>query len=112
MAHLAEARVGDVGIELQFQMLDADDQGIDVTVATVRRIYMIKPDGTVVEKAATAGTVADPSSGTSGFIHCITADGEIDQRGVWFFEAYVEVGSKKLTSGPDSFLVESPKRSS
>lgn len=110
MAHTAEMRVGDVGTEIQFQIRDQANAVVDITSASTKTIYLIKPDGTVLTKVATGGKAGFPAEAVNGWMHYVTIIGDIDQRGTWWVEGYILLSGKELTSEPDSLLVERPKR--
>lgn len=64
--------------------------GIDLTTATAQSIYYQKPDGTTGSWTANI---------TDGEVAYTTVSGNIDQVGVWYLQAYVELtGGWKGTS--------------
>ena len=71
---------GDIGVSIEV------DVGIDVTLATVAQIEVMKPSGKKVKWDAVA-------SGT--ILTYVTKENDIDEIGVYEIQAYVEVGSFK-----------------
>lgn len=68
--------VGEIGTTVSLEC------GLDISAATVRRIYYTKPDGTSSYWSASA-------SGTTAMTYTTTAATDIDQVGVWRLRAYV-----------------------
>ena len=83
MTPIAEAHVGDVGTEIRLTVTDTG-VAVDLTDATELTILLGKPSGAVVEKAALV--VGDP---TDGVINCYTAEGDLDEEGMYLLQARI-----------------------
>ena len=86
----SEIHVGDIGTAFVATVMDGTSV-VDVSSATVKQIYMQKPDGasTVLTKDCLFYT-----DGTDGKIIYTTVAGDLDTAGVWRMQAFVT-----LTSG-------------
>lgn len=74
---MSKVYVGSIGTVITL------DCGEDVSAASVRKIKAKRPDGTTVDWTA----VAD---GTNGIAYTTVAD-DLNQAGVWYLQAYVEL---------------------
>ena len=72
-----------IGAGLPTIRLDTD---LDLSSATVKRILYEKPDGTTGYWTATADDT---------YLTYNLANGDIDQRGQWKFQTYIEVSGEK-----------------
>jgi len=61
------------------------DTETDLTDATVAKIKVKKPSGTILEWDA---TIEDPNAGKISYV--ITSSDILDEPGLWSFQAYVE----------------------
>lgn len=105
-----DVRLDDIGTEFRVQLRDQDGSVVDLTGSSSRKIYLTKPDGSVLEKVAILGSTEDPLLvGSDGWMHYISISGDIDQVGEWWFEGYVEFGTKRWTSETTNFSVSKPK---
>lgn len=95
--------VGDVGTIIRLTITEADGTtAVDVSGATVKTFYFLKPTGTKINKTA----VFD-SDGTDGKLKYTTLAGDIDTVGRWQVQAYVEIGAAKYYSSKETFSVHS-----
>ena len=68
------------------------DCGVDVSLASVAKVYLEKPDAsTIVEKTAEAITY----NGSTNYIRFTIAAGDLDQVGEYKCQAYIEMGAWK-----------------
>lgn len=75
---MADVRVGDIGTEVVVQVLDEDLAAVDVSAATVRTIYLRRPSGTVLTKAAVLDT-----TGADGRIRHDSVAGDFSEAGYY-----------------------------
>lgn len=79
-----------------------DDVAVDIsTFTTTREIIFKGPDGKIVTKTATFS-----SDGSDGKIRCTMAAGDINQKGTWYVQAYIDSGSQDVYSVPLDFEVK------
>lgn len=110
MSHIADVRVGDIGTEFRLQFVDQDDAPINISGATVK-FYFTKSNGVTVEKNATLGSVQVPAlTAVLGWASYTAIAGDIDMRGVWFLEGWIDLGTPEWSSAPIDFMVEQPRR--
>lgn len=94
---------GDVGTIIRLTITEDDDTtAVDVSGATVKTFYFLKPTGTKINK-----TVVFDSDGTDGKLKYTTIAGDIDTVGRWQVQAYVEIGTAKYYSTKATFSVQS-----
>jgi hypothetical protein len=74
-----------------------------VSLATDLKIKFLKPDGTLVEKAATFTT-----DGTDGKIQYVTTADDLDQVDQWGIQAWVRLPSGAWHSTDGAFTVFAP----
>lgn len=94
------AHVGEVGIIFRFDILDSDDAALDLSTASVKKIYFRKPHGIKIERDAAFYT-----DGTDGIIQYISSDGDIDFAGLWKMQAYFEIDGNKFFTEKKEFWV-------
>lgn len=83
--------VGDIGTVFELEIRDQDNDVVDISTASVKKMKFRKPDGTVVTNDASFST-----DGTDGKIRWTTDDvDDLDQAGDWSREGYVELSSGK-----------------
>lgn len=88
---------GDIGTKLEVIVTDRTTKAVvDISSATVKKIIIQKPDGSILEKDATLTT----PPGTNGKMYYATASGDIDQSGDWHYQGYVEMPGGKWNTGP------------
>ncbi len=78
---------GDIGTLIEIAVTDPSDVAMDISAATIFRIYYIDPDGTVgfwtaILKAATTDT-----------IQFTTISGSISVAGAWKIQGYVALAA-------------------
>lgn len=94
---------GDVGTIIRLTITENDDTtAVDVSGASVKTFYFLKPDGTKINKTAVFNT-----DGTDGKLKYTTLAGDIDTVGRWQVQAYVEIGLAKYFSTKTAFVVQS-----
>jgi len=95
----------DQGFALRPTLVDEDWDAVDVSAATVKKMLIEKPDGTVLEKTANFAT-----DGTDGKIEYTIVAGDVDQVGLYEYQGYCEIGSLKRTSSIGTFEATSVKK--
>jgi len=94
---------GDVGTIIRLTITEDDDTtAIDVSGASVKTFYFLKPDGTKENVDAEFD-----SDGTDGKLKYTTIASDIDTTGSWQIQAYVEIGAAKYYSTKTGFIVQS-----
>lgn len=88
--------INDVGITFRVTMQE-NDAALNVSSATALRIYLKKPDGTIVENTATLYT--DGSDGTIEYKTALSS--ELDQRGKWQFRGRVDFSATEIYYSPE-----------
>jgi hypothetical protein len=81
-----EIRVGDIGTNIELTVKDETNTVVDISTATTKQLIFRKPNGTLLTKNATFTT-----DGTDGKIYITTVAGDLDQVGVWYTQAYIEI---------------------
>lgn len=95
--------VGDVGTVLTLTVTEDDGTtAVNISTATVKTFYFLKPDGTKINK-----TAAFTTNGADGKLTYTTAASDIGVAGVWQVQAYVEIGTSKYYSSKTTFTVQS-----
>lgn len=93
---MANAVVGDYGDDILIAT------GQDLTSATNLKVFVTKPDGTVLTKLAADG-VAKTATPTDGIIKYEIENGLLDQDGTYLFSGYFEI-----PGDPGSFSQPTP----
>lgn len=94
---------GDVGTIIRLTITEDDDTtAIDVSGASVKKFYFLKPDNTKENV-----TAEFDSTGADGKLKYTTVSGDIDTVGRWQVQAYVEIGAAKYYSTKTTFIVQS-----
>ncbi len=93
---------GDVGTIFRLTITDKEGVAIDVSTATVKKFYFLKPGGTKINKDAEFNT-----TGVDGKLKYTTVAGDIDAAGTWQIQGYVEISLGKFWTEKDSFKVYS-----
>lgn len=75
---------GDVGLAIVLEITDGD-KPIDLAAATETKIKYRKPSGITGEWMA--NIIGDPVEGK--IMHTTASEGELDEVGIWYFQAYV-----------------------
>lgn len=98
----AEIHVGDIGTLFKVTIKDEDDNIVNLSGASVKRLTFLKPDGVRVEKDCSFYT-----DGTDGIITYTSISGDISVAGIWRMQGYVKIGSAEHNSDTISFKVRS-----
>ena len=94
---------GDVGTIIRLTITEDDNTtAIDVSGASIKTFYFLKPDGTKENV-----TAEFDSTGADGKLKYTTVAGDIDTVGRWQVQAYVEIGLAKYYSAKTTFVVQS-----
>ena len=94
---------GDVGTIIRLTITEDDDTtAVDVSGASVKKFYFLKPDNTKENV-----TAEFDSTGADGKLKYTTVSGDIDTVGRWQVQAYVEIGAAKYYSTKCTFVVQS-----
>jgi hypothetical protein len=94
------AHIGEIGLEIQFQLLDENGSILDVSGTTVT-ILIHKPSGVYISKSASFLT-----DGSDGLIRYATQSGDLDESGEYQAQAKIEwAGGVLLYSGEIEFSV-------
>lgn len=93
---LQECQVGDVGVQLIVEFLDAEGDPLYLSTATDFKIRLGKPDGTGLEEDASLLT-----DGADGKIVYATVEDDLDQHGTWTIQGSADVagGTKRTALG-------------
>lgn len=84
----SEVRKSDIGTIFRATLTDQDGTVVDISAASTKQLKFRKPDGTVLEKAATLTT-----DGTDGKMQYATISGDLNLAGQWKVQGYVVIGS-------------------
>lgn len=95
----AEIHQNDIGTDFQAQILDQDSNIVALSGYTLAMIFL-KPNNTKLNVVPTLLT-----DGTDGKVHYISASGDIDQVGLWRFQARVSLGAQQWDSNILGFKV-------
>lgn len=79
-------QLGDVGTQIIVRVREGGRR-MDLRTAAVTRVVLTKPDGDVLLRDATLLT-----DGADGALLYVTAPGEVDQPGLWYVQAELQVG--------------------
>ena len=95
---LDKIHVNDIGTNLRVTVED-DGAVVDLTGHTALVYKFTKPDSTTLYKSGTAYVAA------SGIMNYTTVDGDLDQKGIWFLQCYVEIPSGNWHTNKATFTV-------
>jgi len=98
----AQIQVGDIGTQLQIEVVDQDSVVVDIGPATTKEICLSKPSGTNVKFTASFPSGGD---GSDGLMEYITESGDLDEEGVWKIQGRVVFTTGEWRTGVDSFRV-------
>jgi hypothetical protein len=101
----AEIHVNDVGTALVVTITDETGAAVNVAAATNIKVYLTKPDGTVLTKT---GVLDD--DGTDGKIKYVTQAGDLSVKGAWKIQAAVTLGSASWSTRQAAFQVHASPR--
>lgn len=96
----ADAHYGDIGTAIIITVT-ANDVVYDISGATVKKILLKKPDGTVLTKDAVFVT-----DGKDGKIQYVTITGDLNAIGKWKVQAHLTFASGDWHSSIDDFQVD------
>ncbi len=98
-------QVGDIGTVFEFPI--TDDSGIlDLTSATVKQIKFRKPKAGTLPAETVVKTASFVTNGSDGLLKYTTVADDIDRKGTWSVQAYVEIPDWKGHSNKKIFIVE------
>lgn len=90
---VGELHVDDVGADIQCEFVDLAAGAYDCGDVVLLEMIAEKPDGTSV--AWPAEFIND---GSDGLAHYVTADGDLDQAGLWYFQGRLTFADAVLHS--------------
>lgn len=91
-------QIGNAGLQFKVTFLDSEGQPLNISGATAKKINLLKPDGTMVQKTASYLT-----NGIDGAIYFVTGANDIDAAGLWYVQGEVTVGGSTLTTALGQF---------
>ena len=91
---------GDIGTIFRLTIVDSSGTAIDVSSASVKKIYFQDPSGNKSVEDASFYT-----DGSDGIIQYTAVSGDIDETGNWQIQGYVETTDGKFFSEKESFAV-------
>lgn len=100
-----EIHVNDIGTVFRVEIKNAAGAVVNISGATSKNIYFQKPDGTVVTETASFTT-----DGTDGLIQYATLAADLDQVGLWNYQAKVVLSTGTWSSDVIYFDVFANKR--
>lgn len=95
----AEVHVGDA-LTLKITIRDEDNNIVDVSAATTKQIWLIKPNNTILTKTASLYT-----DGTDGIIKYQCSSSDLDVTGVWSIQGYVVLSANPYHTNIETFKV-------
>jgi hypothetical protein len=93
-------KLGDIGSVIT-ATIEENGVAIDVSSATTKLIYFLKPFGGRITKEASFDT-----TGTDGKVKYAIIDGICNQAGYWQAKFHIKTASGQWTTDPIYFLVE------
>ncbi len=96
---MASVRVNDTGTRFELTIKEGN-VAVDISSATVKTIKFQKPDNLTVSKTADFTT-----DGTDGKIDYVSITNDIDVKGEWKIQGYIEMPSGKFHTSMSSFGV-------
>jgi hypothetical protein len=97
----AEIHIGEVGTQFVVTVKDQDGAIVPLDTAVVKKIRFRRPNGTVFERAA--GFV---TNGADGQISYTSVAADLDTKGDWRLQGYVEVFGGKWWTDEHTFAVK------
>lgn len=98
-----EIHLGDIGTIIEVTLKD-NDLIVNLSGATTKEFYLMKPDKTVLTVNAVFKN--PPGDGTDGILQYVTQTGDLDQIGQWKIQAHVIItGQGEWKSDISSFTV-------
>jgi hypothetical protein len=95
-----EIHLGDIGTVFEVTLKDGDAI-VDVSTATAKTIYFLKPNGTTL----VAKSADFKSDGSDGIIQYTTVANDLDELGKWKIQARVILPTGTWSSDLDTFKV-------
>jgi hypothetical protein len=95
----AEIHVGDIGTRFDITVVE-DGEPLNISSATTKELIFRKTDKTTVTKEA-----AFVTNGADGKIRYVTADGDLDQAGVWKLQVHLILPDGEWKSNTLNFTV-------
>ena len=103
---MSSLRKGDVGTALRWTVSE-DGNAVDVSVATVKQLKLVKPDGTQLTKSLVNSTKgSDKKDGTDGRVEYVTVAGDVSLKGTYKWQLFFNLVSWSGNSWQGSFTVE------
>ncbi len=99
MANSVEIHVNDVGVDITLTVKE-NGSALDISTATSRTIWLIKPDGTATSYAADL-----VGGGTTGQMKITTSSGNLNVMGRWLAQGKFTLGSWTGRTVPVEFDV-------
>ncbi len=96
---MASVRVNDTGTRFELTIVE-NDVAVDISSATMKTIKFQKPDNVILSKTADFTT-----DGTDGKIDYVSITNDIDVKGEWKIQGYIEIPSGKFHTSMSSFGV-------
>lgn len=100
MSTCSELQKNNVGSIFRKTIVDQDGNVVDISSATTKNFIFNKPGGSQLVKATSFTT-----DGTDGKIQYASASGDLDEIGMWSYQAYIVFVSGSFYSNVDSFKV-------
>lgn len=97
---MAAVHKNDVGTVFRLTIYE-NGAAMDISAATVKQIKFQKPSGTVVAQSGTFTT-----DGTNGQLEYTSVTSDLNEKGAWKLQVYLEIGGGKWHTDFASFTVE------
>lgn len=97
---MSEIHVGDVGVSFEYTITQDDGVVLDLSDASLIQLIFYRPN--IEPLIVTPFLVTD---GTDGRIQYLSEAGDINVRGLWQVQVYVEIGSGAFYSKIEDFTV-------
>ena len=97
-------QVGDIGTVFEFPITDSGAT-LDLSSATVKQIKFRKPKTSTLAAETVIKTATFATDGSDGVLTYTTAANDIDRKGTWSVQAYVEIPDWKGHSDIKIFIV-------
>lgn len=92
-------QVGAVGLRLQLEVKEGTT-ALDISSASAMNFIIERPDSTVITKPGVFYT-----NGSDGILYYITVSGDINQEGLYYAQAYLQITGYTGYTTPVSFTV-------
>ena len=98
--------VGNEGTKIKVTLVDCDEQAINISSATIKKIIFSKPDASdPTQKEEVEKTLDFVTDGTDGALQYIAEAGFMDVKGSYKGQAYVEMPTGKWYATTIKFTV-------